>query len=398
MNDKKLRVLVAAHFGEPIGGITVYFRTLLGSSYSQQLDVKPVETSQGSLTFDQRGQLKANNWLNALANVWFFWRSLRSERPGVVHIGSANGPSFAKHGLMALLACATGTPVVMQLHFSLERLIPEPVNRFWRYYVLFVLKRVQGIVTLSREWDKLSDILPGATICYVPNAIEVEPYQVIPRPRPENDSVELLFLGHIGHEKGCFDLLAAIEKVRYQAQRPFCLNYVGETLDTGEKEHLVSEIQAKDLEQWVKVHDPEYDEQKVRRLANSDVLILPSYFEGMPMSIIEAMAAGLPVVATMVGGIPDLVVHETTGLLISAGDIDGLAITLVRLIDSPEQRLAMGMAGRQRAVEQFNIETKVKTLVELYNRVASSLSEKQGSPNKNNFDVKSGHDKKIQNR
>jgi glycosyltransferase involved in cell wall biosynthesis len=368
MSHKKLRVLVASHFGEPVGGITIYNQTLLASSYSQQFDVRTIETSQGALPFDKRGQLKLVNWLDALTNVLAFWRSLRRERPEIVHIGSADGPSLAKHGLMALIARITGTPVIMQLHFSIERLVPNKAS-LWRRYVMFVLNRVQGIITLSSEWDKLQDLLPATKIRYVPNAIDVKPYQFIPRPRHKNDSVELLFFGHIGREKGCFDLLAAMEYVRQQTQVPFCLSFVGETLDSGEKEQLSSEIKKRGLDRWVKVNEPEYDQQKIQRLTNSDVLILPSYFEGMPISLIEAMAAGLPVIGSSIGGIPDLVIHETTGLLISVGDIDGLAKAIMCLIESPERRLTMGLAGRQRAVEEFNIETKVKSLIEFYCQV-----------------------------
>lgn len=371
MIDRKLRILVATHIGEPVGGITINYRNLLASSYSQRLDVNVVETSGGRLSFSERGGFKIANWLNASANVYGFVVALLRVRPDVVHIDTAQGASFAKHSAMALIARIMGVIAVMQIHCSIGRLIPDR-NTLWKRYVLFILKRVHGIVTLSKEWDALLEMLPDAKICRIPNAIELHPYVSLPLPRQSfNDSVNLLFLGHVGCEKGCFDLLNAVDDISKESGVPFCLHFVGETLRHGEKDQIKAEAKARELQNWVRIHDPEYEDRKISRFAMSDIFILPSYHEGMPISVIEAMAAGLPVVATAVGGIPEQIISEQTGILVEAGNAQALANALLRLIESPAERLAMGRAGRQRAIEHYDVETRAERLITFYYQLVS---------------------------
>ena len=92
-------------------------------------------------------------------------------------------------------------------------------------------------------------------------------------------------------------------------------------------------------------------------LASSHVFVLSSRSEALPVSILEAMAAGLPVVATRVGGVPEIVVDGETGLLVSAADPPALAAALQRLVDDPELRARLGFAGRQRAEERFRLDS-----------------------------------------
>jgi glycosyltransferase involved in cell wall biosynthesis len=103
-------------------------------------------------------------------------------------------------------------------------------------------------------------------------------------------------------------------------------------------------------------------------LAGSDVFVLSSTSEGLPLSVEEAMAAGLPVVASAVGGVPELVVDGETGYLVPPGDAERLAEALGSLLDDPALRLRMGRSGRARAEELFNLTGFRRAHVELYSR------------------------------
>ena len=98
----------------------------------------------------------------------------------------------------------------------------------------------------------------------------------------------------------------------------------------------------------------------------ADVAVLPSLYEGLPISLIEAMSMELPVVSTTVSGIPELVVDDVTGLLVPPKDVDALTEALVKIGASPEKRRQMGQAGRQRVLEKFSIERMVKELANYY--------------------------------
>jgi glycosyltransferase involved in cell wall biosynthesis len=104
-------------------------------------------------------------------------------------------------------------------------------------------------------------------------------------------------------------------------------------------------------------------------LAASDLFLMPSQWEGISVAILEAMAAGLPVVATAVGGTPELVIHNETGLLIPPQDPEALAQAVSHLLSHPEQAAQMGQNGRQRAATHFTIQRMVTQIETLYERL-----------------------------
>ncbi|MBI2114383.1 MAG: glycosyltransferase [candidate division NC10 bacterium] len=101
-------------------------------------------------------------------------------------------------------------------------------------------------------------------------------------------------------------------------------------------------------------------------LAAADALVIPSTREGIPLALLEAMAASLPVVATEVGGIPEVVRHDETGLLVPSGDPAALANAVVRLFQDPTRANAMGERGRARYLERFTVERLVREVEALY--------------------------------
>jgi glycosyltransferase involved in cell wall biosynthesis len=112
------------------------------------------------------------------------------------------------------------------------------------------------------------------------------------------------------------------------------------------------------------------ERRDVRQLLGSaDLFVLSSRSEGLPLSILEAMASGLPVVASAVGGIPEVVIHDETGLLVPPGDPDALADALRRLLADPALRRRLGAAGRARAEREFSLERARRAHVELYERL-----------------------------
>ena len=112
-----------------------------------------------------------------------------------------------------------------------------------------------------------------------------------------------------------------------------------------------------------------YQNNILEILRSMDIFILPSLWEGMPNAILEAMAAGLPVVATNVGGTPEVVVDGETGFLVPPRDPEALANAIKLLIDDPELRKKFGQAGRERVERHFTIQETVRKTEELYLRL-----------------------------
>ncbi len=162
--------------------------------------------------------------------------------------------------------------------------------------------------------------------------------------------------------KGLTVLLEATARLTRQAEGPGCqLLIVGE----GPADHLLHERVGK-LEMAERVVFAGMRRDIERLLPVLDVFVLPSLTEGFGIAIVEAMAAGRPVVATQVGGIPEVVVHLDTGLLVPPGDADALAAAIEAILRDPNRARALGARGQRRAREKFSIELTVKRHEELY--------------------------------
>jgi glycosyltransferase involved in cell wall biosynthesis len=109
--------------------------------------------------------------------------------------------------------------------------------------------------------------------------------------------------------------------------------------------------------------------ERERLLAESDVFVLPSHAEGVPMSLLEAMAAGLPCITTPVGGIPDVFTHGAEGLLVSPGNPAQLATAMTQLINDEPGRLNAGRRAHERA-RNHDVHVYARRLAEIYQRIA----------------------------
>jgi glycosyltransferase involved in cell wall biosynthesis len=185
-----------------------------------------------------------------------------------------------------------------------------------------------------------------------------------------NGSLRILYLGYLGKAKGSFDLMEAAKKALSDGVA-VSFDLVGDELTPGEGRLLRECVDAAKLNGNVKVHPPVSGLQKLAFFRGADVFIYPSYHEGMPMAVLEAMGCGLPIVATRVGGLPDLVVDGVNGVLVEPGRPDQLATALGRLSVDDELCHSMQQKSYQFAVEQHDMEQCVTRLVDIYKAVLS---------------------------
>lgn len=369
--SQRLRVLLAATVPPPMGGIGAQTRDLLHSQLPELVDLTFVDT-QHSGESSESGRFTASNAASGVRHVASFARAVRKTRPQVVQIDTAYGLSLLKHSLCVFIARAAGARVVVAPRFSLTKLISANTNRLWRAYSLFTLRRCDALIVLSREWLELGELLPGCPLYLLPNAIDLEPYVNIPLHRQGNAGpVSILYLGHIGRDKGSYDLIEAARLLREQtAADSFQLDIVGSEQAAGDVQQLNGLIESYRLASCVRIWPPAYDSDKIAWLAQADILVLPSYHEGMPISLIEAMAAGLAVIGSHVGGIPDLITHAENGLLVPPGEPGALADALASLIMNPETRCVFGARARERVCQHHDIRRYAVELAEIYRRVA----------------------------
>ncbi len=271
---------------------------------------------------------------------------LLTGRVGLLHIHIASRASTWRKSVFALTAFLFRVPYVLHIHGGkFIEFFNNECGPARRRIIRELLNRAGSVIALSDGWAaQLRTVVPTARIETVHNSVPVPTQQA---KCDQNDgNKEILFLGKIGSEKGAFDLIRAFAVIGQDAQLVFGGN--GE-VDSASK--LARQLGVSDrvhFAGWIS------GAEKEARLAAATVFALPSYNEGLPMSVLEAMAWGIPVVVTPVGGIPELVRQAKEGLIVQPGDIDGLASALRTLLDNPRLRTRLGANGRSRVQQLFS--------------------------------------------
>ncbi len=258
----------------------------------------------------------------------------------------------------------TNTPVVVTLHNSHK-------SEGWRKLAVLLInigiKRVIAVgksVSISYEND-----LPRKKIRIVPNPVipiqSIDPTERIALRREiafDPNRLILLNVGRISVEKGIDDLLQTINILRRTHPQVF-LVIVGRNASSGDP---ATRIKSLNLQNHVRMLGTRSDVPRL--LSASDVYVSSSLSEGMPITILEAMAAGLPIVATSVGDIPNLITTDT-GLLVPAGDPNAMADKLIYIIDTPGFSAELGRNAKKYVLENHNLETWFDELMKIYKNV-----------------------------
>ncbi|MGY3438334.1 MULTISPECIES: glycosyltransferase family 4 protein [unclassified Marinovum] len=190
-------------------------------------------------------------------------------------------------------------------------------------------------------------------------------------PTPRTGAPHLLFVGRLAAVKGVPVLFDALAQVR-DALPDLRVTLIGDGPERGELEQAAAGLGLGDMVAFAGYRN---QTEVAQALRDTDALVLPSFAEGVPVVLMEAMAAGRPVIATQVGGVPELVEHGVSGCLVPPGDGDALAKAIMAVMADPDTRAAMGRAGREKVVDGFDIAKEAAWLARLFGAYASNHSD-----------------------
>ncbi len=350
------RVLWVSTSTDTRGGVATYVRTMQRTPLWNAWDIRHVATHRNGSVPTRIGAF--------VAGVGVFAREMLVRRPAVVHLHTASYGSFARKSVLAWTSRCAGVPVVIHVHGAafreFYRGLPRPLQR----YVRATLEAADAVVALGETWQAaLRQIAPRARITVVPNA--VEPRAPVGQPAP-GEPVHVLFLGEIDDRKGAFLLLDAWRRLSVEGCRPSAeLVLAGGGAVTAARER-VQELGLADevrVTGWLTATEVE------SLLQRSHVLVLPSTAEGQPMAVLEAMAHGLCVVASAVGGIPDLIDGDC-GVLVPPSDEDALVAALQDVLTDPTRRSRLGAHALGRVRQRFDVDLTWRDIDALYEELA----------------------------
>jgi glycosyltransferase involved in cell wall biosynthesis len=288
-------------------------------------------------------------------------RVLREERADILHTHT----HFSLNVVGRLAARTAGIAVIAHMHIenvfrdgSLARRAQVALdNRTAR-----LCRWIVAVSEATRSALLAQGYPPDRTVT-VHNGVEAasDVRAAILEPRPPGPV--LLEVGRLCNVKGQRELIAALPRL---ARDDVTLVLAGEDVEEGGAFRDELEREARDLGVSGRVRFLGRRDDVPALIAAVDVLVLPSWIEGLPLVVLEAMAAGVPVVATAVGGTAEALVDGETGLLVPPRDVDALGRALDELLADPERARRLGEAGRRRVREQFDAESTARRVLSLY--------------------------------
>lgn len=363
MNAARLRVLFVGAFPLPgrevFGGMVTSCRALLASSLPARLDLDLLDSTQIS----HPPPMLAVRLLRAAARCARFVGRFERRRPAAVLLFVADGASIVEKGTMAWYARLRGVPAIMFPRAgSVVNACRE--SAFTRAWVRIAFRGAAKIVCQSASWRDFavgqlgfasSDVAVIRNWTASPELLAIGAARV-PRHRV---TVQLLFIGWVEPEKGIFELIEACRQLAIERQ--FTVSVVGEGTALAEARERVARY---DLARRVQFRGWLSHQDLRRTLEDADAFVLPSWAEGLPNAMIEAMAAGLPVIVSSVGAIPEVIANRRSGMLVEPRDVASLVRALREVIDGAELRDNLAREAFRIVSRDFGVEGAVTRLIE----------------------------------
>jgi glycosyltransferase involved in cell wall biosynthesis len=345
------------------GGMAQVVSILRGTRFFTDFSVRVIVThKEGS------APRRAAIYFRAMAT---FLALLVTRRAALVHAHVAAHGSFWRKSTFLTLARIFRVPTILHLHASqIGDFYEKDCGPIQRRVIRHILEHASTVIVLSERLQSyVGTIAPSARVVTIHNFVDDARIETeAKRASVTRSSTMLLFLGEIGHRKGIHDLVRALPEISKSI--PDVRLVAGGSGDIDAVRRRIEELGiAKHVILPGYVSGPE----KFRLLAEAAIYVLPSYNEGVPISILEAMSVGLPIVTTPVGGIPDVIRDGEEGFLVSPGSIDQLARRIIELLSNENLRMRMGDAARRRLQTAFSPEKSLCALQALYESHGAQL-------------------------
>lgn len=276
----------------------------------------------------------------------------------IVHVHMAAQASFWRKAIFIKRAYAYGKKVIIHQHAADFDVFFKKADGVKKSRIKAVFMMAHKVIVLSEEWARFFGeyVCDREKICVIHNSV------IMPDHTKEVYSDhDILFLGRLGARKGSYDLLRAVPQVLDAVPDVFV--YLGGDGEVRQSRKMAEDIGISGHVRflgWIR------DEEKESYLKKCSIFVLPSYHEGMPMSVLEAMSYGLATVGTNAGGLPQVIENGVNGIRIDAGDIQALSESLIDLLQDEEKKKRIGQAAVKYISARFDARENVDRIYEIY--------------------------------
>lgn len=346
---KSMKVLMIGAGREVRGGVSSVVNGYYEAGLDKMCDLTYLPTMQDGSKIKK-----------LLVVVWarFRFESLIKEQD-ILHVHMSADNSFYRKAVFIRKAYKEKKKIIIHMHGStFDLFYKERCNETQKKEVREIFGMSDKVIALSEDWKEFlsNSICEADKIEVIYNAVKMpESYQ------KDYANQKMLFLGILGKRKGTYDLIEVLPEIF--EKYPQAHIYFGGDGERAEAEELC--IKKGIAEQvtflgWVR------GEEKEKWLKECSMYVLPTYHEGMPMSILEAMSYGMAVVSTYAGGIPHLIQNKENGLLCEAGDKEALQKNLLTLLENDRLREQIGKQAAKKIRKEFDITVSIQRLIVIY--------------------------------
>lgn len=338
------------------GGITSVISQLLAHDWNAEgVDMKFIPT-----------YVETNN----VKKILFFakavkriQREFKTNKPDVVHMHMSYKGSFTRKFFLHKLCKKNGIPDIIHLHGSEFKKWFDESDDKKKEEIKTLLKESAGVIVLGDKWKEVvKKIEPTTRAVVVNNTVR------IPNCKVEwNLPIIVLFMGVLIKRKGVADLIRAVDILK-KKNRLNNVKFViaGSGVEEAELKTMCKKLE---LDKYINFVGWTSGEKKERLFRESQMLVLPSYNEGLPVSILEAISYGMPVVATCVGDISAAIIDGENGYLVEPGDVDALANSIYKLISEKANWQKKSESARKISISQFDETVFFETILNLYRKM-----------------------------
>lgn len=346
MKEDRMRVLMVGPDRSVHGGISGVINNYFDAGLDRMIELCYIGT-----------MVEGTKFTKLLQAVKAYFRFLvKLPKYDIVHVNMASDSSYYRKSVFIRTAKACHKKVIIHQHGgNFPEFYEKELSGRGRRSVQKVLSMGDAFLVLGTAWrDFFGTIIEKDRITVLPNALSIPK-----REEKRYGAHKILYMGRLCKTKGIGELLTVIPRIR--DRYPDVRLYLAGIWEDGELKE-----QAASLKEYVTDLGWIGGEEKQRYLKECDIFVLPSYFEGQPVSVLEAMAYACGIVTTRTGSIPDMITENETGLFAESKDTKTLEESLAKLLEEPELTRRLGENARRKVEAEFSIDNNLKQLFSVY--------------------------------
>lgn len=358
-NQKRSILLIGPEISA-VSGVSTHLRQIMSSQLSEQSTL-----SHFQIGSEGRKQSVREKLVRLLFDPIRLWREILRKNVDLVHINSSlDRKAYWRDIVFLLVTKFAGVESIFQLHGGQAPVDFCYGSKFLSRILGRIFSRADYFVVLTnKELENYSELITNGKIFQIPNCIDQRDAKELPVRTFSEAEINFAYIGRLVATKGIYEIADALRLAKNSGTPNFRFSVAG---DGPDKESWLNYLTDCGLENELNYCGSVSGEEKNAFWSSADVLLLPSYAEGLPYSVLEALAFGVPVIATDVGGIPDAVEHGVQGLIVKPRSSVSLAEAIGEIARDSNRLQTMSEACRCKAEEFYSIDNLVNSFAPFY--------------------------------